>query len=127
MPALLLTADLACSSKASGAAARAGGELHVAMSIAALLEKTASLRPEIILLDLTAPGLVPAEVVAQLKACSPAARVIAFGPHVHEGKLAAAAEAGCDEVISRGQFHSQLEQMLREGRRSEFGGRKEKN
>lgn len=112
MPALLLTADLACSSKTSGAAARAGAELAVAMSVAALLEKAAALKPETVILDLTAPGLIPAEVVRQLKALPSAPRVIAFGPHVHEDKLAAAAEAGCDAVLSRGQFHAQAEQWL---------------
>lgn len=113
MAALLLTADLACSSKASGAAARAGVDLGVAMSLAALMEKASRRKAEVVILDLTAPGLDIANVVGQLQALpSPPGAVIAFGPHVHEDKLAAAAEAGCDLVISRGQFHAQLEQLL---------------
>lgn len=113
MSALLLTADLACSSKASAAAARAGVELNVAMSVAALWEKAGSLHPDIVILDLTAPGVVPGELIGQLKALASAPRVIAFGPHVHEAKLAAAAEAGCDAVVARGQFYSQLESLLK--------------
>ncbi len=113
MAALLLTADLACSSKAAGAAARAGVELGVAMSLAALMEKASGRKADVVILDLTAPGLNIASVVEQLRALpSPPGAVIAFGPHVHEDKLAAAAEAGCDLVISRGQFHAQLEQLL---------------
>ena len=113
MAALLLTADLACSSKAAGAAARAGVELGVAMSLAALVEKASARKADVVILDLTAPGLDIAKVVGLLKALpSPPGAVIAFGPHVHEDKLAAAAEAGCDLVISRGQFHAQMEQLL---------------
>ena len=41
--------------------------------------------------------------------------IVAFGPHVHEERLAAAREAGCDEVVSRGQFFAQLDAIL--GRR----------
>jgi hypothetical protein len=39
-------------------------------------------------------------------------RIIAFGPHVHEEKLASAQRAGCDVVVSRGQFFAQLESLL---------------
>ncbi|HVX59983.1 MAG TPA: hypothetical protein VHC19_05275 [Pirellulales bacterium] len=113
MPALLYTADLACSSKVSGAAARAGVDLTVAMSVAALLEKAGALNPELVILDLAAPGIVPGELIGQLKALASAPRVIAFGPHVHEAKLAAAAEAGCDAVLARGQFYAQLESLLK--------------
>ena len=117
MSAILLTADLACSSKAAGAAARAGVELATAMSVAALLDKLASRPAELVLLDLTAPGLDLAELVGRIKSsANPPPAVIAFGPHVHEAKLAAAAEAGCDEVLARGQFYAQLERLLAEGR-----------
>ena len=40
--------------------------------------------------------------------------VIAFGPHVQERRLEAAAEAGCDYVLSRGQISSSLRQVLTE-------------
>lgn len=120
MVALLLTADLGCSSKSSGAAARAGVELNVAMSAAALLEKAAARPADVVMLDLTMPGVALADLVAQLKALPvPAGAVIAFGPHVHEGKLAAAAAAGCDLVVTRGQFHAQLEQLLGRYRRKD--------
>jgi hypothetical protein len=38
-------------------------------------------------------------------------RVVAFGPHVHVDKLAAARAAGC-EVMSRGQFLTQIGDVL---------------
>lgn len=117
MSALLLTADLACSSKVAGAAARAGAELTTAMSVAALFDRMADRPARLVLLDLTAPGLEPAAIVGKLKALpAPPAAVIAFGPHVHEAKLAAAAEAGCDEVLARGAFYGQVEQLLAKSR-----------
>jgi hypothetical protein len=39
-------------------------------------------------------------------------RVVAFGPHVHEERLAAARNAGCDEVVSRGEFFARLDAIV---------------
>ena len=126
MAAVLLTSDLACSSKAAGAAARAGVELSTAMSIAALLDKVSAQAVELVILDLTTPALDPLQLVPQLRALpAPPGAVMAFGPHVHEAKLAAATDAGCELVISRGQFHAQLDELLgRLGRKPEVGIRK---
>jgi hypothetical protein len=43
---------------------------------------------------------------------NPPRKIVAFGPHVHEAKLAAARSAGCDEVISRGRFHAELIEIV---------------
>ncbi|HUY32126.1 MAG TPA: hypothetical protein VMV69_05045 [Pirellulales bacterium] len=111
MAAVLLTADLACSSKVAGAAARAGRRVETAMSLAALLEK--GVGAELVILDLTAPGADPRELLPRLRALAPPPiRVIAFGPHVNEAALAAAREAACDLVITRGQFHSRVDELL---------------
>lgn len=39
-------------------------------------------------------------------------RVVAFGPHVQEAALKAAAERGADTVLTRGQFLTNLERWL---------------
>lgn len=112
MSAILLSSDLACSSKVSGAASQAGFSLAVAMSPAALLDKAAGCR--LVLLDLNSPGVDPGELVPELRALQPPPDVIvAFGPHVHELKLNAARDAECDEVLTRGQFHNQQAELLR--------------
>lgn len=41
------------------------------------------------------------------------ARIVAFGSHVHESRLTCAQQAGCDLVLSRGQFSSQPTHYLR--------------
>jgi DNA-binding response OmpR family regulator len=113
MGALLLTSDLACSSKVTAAAQRSGRPLQVAMSEAALCDKAAAQPAELVILDLTMPGLDPRQLLARLRAlAAPPALVLAFGPHVHESKLAAASEAGCEIVMTRGQFHAQIDDLL---------------
>ncbi len=67
---------------------------------------------ELIAIDLTAPISQISELVESLRAKAPSAKIIAFGPHVHEAKLEAAQQAGCDHVMPRGAFHKQLDSIL---------------
>jgi DNA-binding response OmpR family regulator len=113
MSILLLTGDLACSSQVCAAGTRAGMNVQVAMSPARLLERAAETPPKLVILDLNTPGLDCGQLVPQLKGlATPPGTIIAFGPHVHEGRLAAAREAGCDQVLARGQFYATLEKLL---------------
>ena len=54
--------------------------------------------------DLQLPGLQIADAVQQLRESVPGIAIIACGPHVHTERLAAATQAGCEAVVSRGQF-----------------------
>jgi AmiR/NasT family two-component response regulator len=111
---LLLSGDLATSSKVAGAAAREGVRLEVALDVASLAEKAAAAQPVLAIIDLTLPRIDLGSIVGQLRGLPAAPRaIIAFGPHVHEALLEAAREAGCDQVISRGQFHARLDEILR--------------
>ena len=64
----------------------------------------------IIDLSLGLEGL--AEAVATMRQLSPHGRIIAYGPHVHTDRLAQAAAAGVDEVLTRGQFDQRWMQQL---------------
>jgi hypothetical protein len=111
MAAVLFTADLACASKGAAAAARTGKRLDTAMNVEALLQKAAG--AELVIVDLTAQAAEGDSLFARLRVLSPPPRaVVAFGPHVQESRLAAARKAGCDEVLTRGQFHSQVDELL---------------
>lgn len=66
----------------------------------------------LLIIDLGAPLNDIAAIVAHFKSKSPPPRILAFGPHVHEERLAAAREAGCDEVVSRGQFFTQMDALV---------------
>jgi DNA-binding NarL/FixJ family response regulator len=58
----------------------------------------------LVLVDLTLDGVNLPAVVTAVRAAAPLARVVAYGPHVDQAALADAADAGCDQVLSRGQF-----------------------
>jgi DNA-binding NarL/FixJ family response regulator len=89
--------------------------LEITGSTEALLAKAEVAQPHLVILDLSHPGLDPGQLVPRLvELIGPAAAILAFGPHVHEARLAAAAAAGCHSVISRGQFRAQMEQILRQ-------------
>jgi len=63
--------------------------------------------------DLQLPGLDIAafvQSVRQIKAAE--VTIIACGPHVHEQRLRQAQEAGCDRVVTRGQFDRDAQAIL---------------
>lgn len=113
MSALFLTNDLLFSSQVSGAAAALKLPLELAMSVPKLLERAAADGVKLIILDLAFRGCDPATLVPQLKQLAPVAKIIAYGPHVQDTQLLAAQSAGCDEVLTRGQFSQEAAAILR--------------
>lgn len=114
MPALILSTDLMLGSQLSGAAARTGVSVQSCGSADKLLETLMPDEATLVILDLGLPTLDVAGLVAAIRQRSPAAKVIAFGPHVHKQRLEAATAAGCDRVMSRGQFHATMDDLLLE-------------
>jgi CheY-like chemotaxis protein len=112
MTAVLLSADLTVMSRVQGAAAQNGVNTRVVSSAAALDERASGEPATLLIIDLSAPQLDVRSIVERFRTMSPEGRIVAFGPHVHEQRLAAAREAGCDEVVSRGQFFAQAEAIL---------------
>ena len=108
MTIVLLSSDLMTSSQLAGPAQQQGLSLQTSSSVGDLIEKCTGQAVALVVLDLTLPGLNCAEVIGSLRSGeTPPGAIVAFGPHVHEQKLSAAREAGCDAVFSRGQFFSQ--------------------
>lgn len=118
MSVLALISDLMMQSQASSAAERAGVTLRAVSSEDALVELAADLQQatqplELVVVDLSHPGLDPAALMERLRpALSPGTATLAFGPHVHKARLEAATTAGFTAVMSRGQFHANMEQLL---------------
>ena len=110
MSLLILTADLMFSSRAQMAARSAGKKAHVAMSLPKAVELLAANEITTACVDLSAPGVDAAATLTALReaALLKPLRVIAYAPHVHEAKLAAAVSAGYDAVLTRGQFDRSL-------------------
>ena len=110
---LLVSSDLATSSKVAGAGARQRVQVITAASAATIAERASSDKCALAIIDLSTPGLDVGAVVTQLRALAqPPAKIVAFGPHVHEALLDRAAAAGCDQVMSRGQFHARVDEIL---------------
>jgi AmiR/NasT family two-component response regulator len=109
-----LTNDLVFPSRVRPVAERLGARFETAMNpdgIAAKLSADPSTE-SIVLIDLNS-NADPAATIAKLKSLpTPPRAIVAFGPHVHEARLAAARDAGCDLVLTRGQFDSQIESLL---------------
>jgi DNA-binding NarL/FixJ family response regulator len=114
MDVLYLTGDLLFSSRVSGAAANLGIPLQICGSVDKLLESASNADCRLVFLDLTLAGVDLQAAVPAIRAKLPQAKIVAYGPHVHEAALAAAKAAGCDEVLSRGQFDREFGRLLRE-------------
>lgn len=110
---VLLSSDLTVLSRVEGAATRLGESVRNASGESQAVELCEAADVDIIIVDLSMPSLDVASLVMRLKAIEDFSTiVVAFGPHVHEQRLAAARDAGCDLVVSRGQFFSQLDTIL---------------
>jgi CheY-like chemotaxis protein len=114
MAVVLLSSDLAVLSRVEGAATRLGQSVRSAYGESQAVDFCKTEIASTLIVDLSMPSLDLTALVSQLNSNkSSGTRIVAFGPHVHEERLAAAREAGCDLVVSRGQFFSQLETILK--------------
>jgi len=107
---LILCSDLFFATQLRSAAEAAGYATDMALSINAVATKLAEASCDVVIVDLELGNLDMPALLATLR--DPRPRVIAFGPHVQEARLAAARAAGCDEVLTRGQIASQLTSKL---------------
>jgi DNA-binding NarL/FixJ family response regulator len=113
MPSIVfLTSDLMFSSRVAGAANTLGVSLQLVAQPANLPARL-SADCQLVFVDLSLAGLELTAAIAAVRAAAPQARILAFGAHVDEASLAAAQSAGCDAVLSRGQFHKQYIELLK--------------
>jgi CheY-like chemotaxis protein len=114
MTVVLLSNDLTVLSRVEGAAAHLGQTARSVSGESQAVELCEAVDANTLIVDLSMQSLDVVSLVNQLRASEGSnTRVVAFGPHVHEQRLAAARDAGCDLVVSRGQFFSQLETILK--------------
>lgn len=116
----LLTDDLMTASRVQGAAAGSGVAITTVGGVSALLEMLTSSNAEIeashnqsprpfILIDLQTRNVDWAASLAELKS---QARLLVFGPHVWKEPLELARQAGCDHVLTNGEFFANVEKWL---------------
>jgi len=113
MSVVFFTRDLLFSSRVTSVTTKRSTELFILSDADELVKHASTVSIKVILLDLSTADLDPAKLVPQLRQLTPPPRaIIAFGPHVHEAKLAAARDAGCDQVFSRGEFNNRMDNIL---------------
>lgn len=100
-------------SRIEGAARLAGVDLRMVGNADSAVEFCTADTVPLVMVDLTLAGLDVDSLVSRLKNVpNVAPAIVAYGPHVHEAKLAAAEAAGCDQVLSRGQFLSSVDAII---------------
>jgi CheY-like chemotaxis protein len=109
---VLLSRDLILLARTQGAANKLGVALHNAADPVQACSLIQANQCRGVVIDLRVPALQLQELVPEFRLASEQLTVIACGPHVHEASLTAAREAGCDVVVTRGQFERDAEAIL---------------
>ena len=113
MNVLMLSNDLVFPSRVASLGREQGHSVSIASTPAALLAEADRLDDLLLLiLDLATPGCDSGDVIDQLKQRQLSPKVVAFAPHVKTNLLEAARKAGCDQVLTRGQFDRELNDLL---------------
>jgi len=112
---LLLSRDLIFTAKITGTARELGHRIVTAGSVALASSLIEQWRPRVVFVDLAAGDLAAPEALIALRTLAgPTTRFVAFGSHVDEAALAAAAAAGCDPVLPRSKFSATLPDLIRQ-------------
>jgi CheY-like chemotaxis protein len=106
--------DLMFSVKISTAAKALGVETYFERSATNVVERVREKQPSLVIFDLNSSRLRPMEAIAALKA-DPALKTIptlGFVSHIQADAIAAARQAGVDEVLARSAFSERLGEIL---------------
>lgn len=114
---LCVVDDLLFCVKISTAAKALGVETYFERSAGAIVERVREKQPSLVIFDLNSRKLRPMEAIAALKA-DPALKDVAtlgYVSHVDSETIAAARQAGVDQVLARSAFVDRLGEILRSG------------
>jgi CheY-like chemotaxis protein len=111
---LAVVEDLLFSSKIRAVAKQVGADVVFARNPAEIVQRARDERPTLIIFDLNGRGTDAIGTLQQLKTDSDTAsiRAIGFVSHVQSELIAAARQAGADEVMARSAFVTQLAEIL---------------
>jgi CheY-like chemotaxis protein len=110
---VLLTANLLFSTMVTGTASAVGQEVAVAADLAEAVELCHARPTAYVIIDLGMTEIEIETAVIQLRGAAGAVPIVAFGSHVDKALLDKARAAGCDEVLPRSRFSSELPSLLR--------------
>lgn len=105
---IFLSGDLIFAGRVRGVCEAADMQFTFGSSLPAPRSEDVDAQVRWVILDLSTRSTLVDRLVGEARQRFPAARVIAYAPHVHKGRILAAREAGFDEVMTRGQFDAWL-------------------
>lgn len=111
---LVAVDDLLFSSKIRATAKQAGVELVFARSREEVFDQARRMRPALAIFDLNSGKVDSVATIAALKNDPELSsiRTLGFASHVHADLIAAARQAGADQVVPRSAFAGNLAQIL---------------
>ncbi len=113
MKLLLLSNDLMIGARVEGAARQCGLTMVTVRDSQAAIDAACENDCRLLIVDMRLPGLDVGSLVEAIRDCrDELLPIVACAPHVHEAKLAAAREAGCDAVVTRGQLDREAEAIV---------------
>ena len=114
---LVVVDDLLFSVKISTAAKALGADVYFERSADMVLPRIREKKPSLVIFDLNSGKMRPIEAVAALKADPQLKEVptLGFVSHVDAATIAAAREAGIDQVLARSAFSEKLAEILSTG------------
>ncbi|NOY40685.1 MAG: hypothetical protein GXP26_02445 [Planctomycetes bacterium] len=113
MKLVFLGRDLMLSSRVEGAAQNLGFSVSHAADVAGAITALSNDECRLVFVDLQLPGLDIVALVEGVRKIEDAeVLIVACGPHVHEQRLNEARQAGCDRVVTRGQFDRDANSIL---------------
>jgi DNA-binding NarL/FixJ family response regulator len=106
--------DLIFSIKISTAAKHLGADVFFERTAAGIVPRVREKQPSLVIFDLNSQKLAPLDAIASLKADPELRHVKTLGyvSHVDEATVAAARQAGVDQVIARSAFTQRLAEIL---------------
>ena len=115
MSVAAVVTDLIFATKITSTAQSLGISAELVRSCDHLRERLEEGGVATVLIDLEADGLDAGAAIELCRRQEPRPRIIAFGSHVKKDLLAAARDAGADEVLPRSALSARLPEVLRVG------------
>lgn len=107
-----LVSDLVFRGKIDATARAVGAEVEFVSSCTALSDTLQAGKTAKVLIDLGLPAGESLQAIRIVRDHDPDLTIVAFGSHVDQAALQAAADAGADQVMPRSRFAAQLQTII---------------
>ncbi|MBI4145587.1 response regulator transcription factor [Candidatus Woesearchaeota archaeon] len=112
MVVVIAVTDLYFQAKIIEVAQQARGDIVLASTQDAVLEQTRELEPSHVIIDLDEKAFDAIDTIKQLKEQNASVHIVGFVSHVQRDLQARAKLAGCDDILARSAFFTNLAGLL---------------